>query len=370
MPPFQPPDMRVFDQTVARDHALFDGCLVRLCDEKSNWTKSRLQGQVPVALAHFRYDTQRRLAAHLRQTPDFQREDLSDRRIILQHIAHWFTILSAKYLHTWQEPMEEVIMAVRSNLRIVMQERKIVLQDSQHPLQRHPMKRIGDFQECCPSGCSRVAHIDYVPAKPPDALIAQYIVGPRPLDESAMAHTARILQSISPWLMELDAGQMDIQLLPLRGELRRQLQGRQHFTDSLRHDLVTAIVADWERTYFAAGDATLFDTIAAEVREETGVEDIFNEPAETQIRECFSRPLAQELTDRRREQLLRRRPVLELLVRQAIESEDEDRFKSMCRMVLEYRAALDLSYGAMEHLGLLTYAAVSEDVSIFRSMLG
>lgn len=370
--------MRTFDRTAAGNHDLFDACLVHLFENRSNWTKSKLHGSVPITLGHVRYDTQRKLAAHLQQVPELKQQDLSDRRVILQHIAHWWTILSAQYLHTWQEPVEEMIIALRTNLNVVTQHRKIVLQDEQNPLQTNPMKGFDTFTEEDPPGsrCLKEKRVSFVPAKPPDALITRYIVGPHPENDRATEHTQTLLQHISPFLMELDLGQVESTLFGLRKQLRSILKGKQSaFSSTLRSAVVEAIIADWNQQYFETDDQSLFSTIAEEVRSEMAtyeikVDDIFRSSPSEQLEYCFTRPLAQKITLTMRDRLIRRRPVLEYIVQQAMQNKDEPLLNRLYDTMLAMMQKLDLKYGDIGHLGLLTYAETCQDPELFAKILG
>ncbi|MFH0851832.1 MAG: hypothetical protein V1876_03730, partial [Candidatus Peregrinibacteria bacterium] len=342
------------------------------CDDKSNWTTSRLRGEVPVTLDHFQYDTQRKLAQHLRQIPALQSQDFSDRRILLQHIAYWFTNLSAKYIHTWQEPVQDMIVAMRSNLHLVTEHKRIALQDEHHPLRRHPMVKFDQFSVDDPSepGMRKQQYIPYLPAKFPDTLVTAYIVGPRPKDDGSMAHTMRVLKEVSPFLMELDDRQLDIRLPELRTELRRILQGKLLFTDALRREIISAIAADWDRVYIAGAEMEQFDVISEEVRKETDIADIFSQSPTEQLRVCFSHPFAGNLTATQRERLRRRRPVLEYLIREAMESNDNMLLNTLYETVREFMTKLHLVFGDVGHLGLLAYAATCPEPEKFRRVLG
>jgi len=370
--------MRTFDRTAAGNHALFDACLVHLFENSSNWTKAKWHGNTPITLEHFRYDAQRKLAACLQQVPELKEQDLSDRRVILQHIAHWWTILSAKYLHTWQEPVEEMIVALRTNLHLVTQHRKIVLQDEQHPLQKNPMKRFDTFVEEDPPGshCLKEKRVSFVPAKPQDTLITRYIVGPHPENDRATEHTQTLLRHISPFLMELDLGQVESTLFALRQQLRSLLKGkRSAFSPSLRHAVTEAIVADWQQQYFEPDDQSLFSTIEEEVRSEMAtfgieVDDVFRLSSSQQLEYCFTLPLAQELSSTMRDRLIRRRPVLEYIVQQAIQEKDGPLLNKLYDTMLVMMQKLDLKYGDIGHLGLLTYAETCQDPELFAKILG
>jgi len=365
MAKFQAPDMRVFDATVANDHALFDACLVRLGEKKSNWTRSKLQGDVPITLDHLRYDTQRKLAAHLKSVPELESQQFPDNRLLLQHIAHMLTNLSAKYIHTWQEPVEEMIVVMRTNLDLVTRSKQMAIQDDNHPLRNHFKKKIG------------TAYVDnsgqipmpYIPARSEDVAVTKYIVGPSPHRDSQTAHTEKVLRAISPYLMEINDGQLEINLRELRQRLRSLLNGKTQFTPDLRQQMINVIWADREQQ-LSEDNTDLFDEIAAEVRSDTGIEDVFTHPDPSfTLDECISKPLAAAQSEDALNRLRRRKPVLEFFVQDAVDRNDDDFLEELYGVIVKYMDKLDMDYGETGHLGLAAFAAACPDVKQYKDML-
>ncbi len=341
------PDMRVFNRSVRDDHAMFDGCLVAVCENSSNWTRSKIRN-APVTLDHFREDAQRRIAEGIAGTPELKGQDVSDRRLLLRHLAHRLTVISGNYIHAVGDPLSEVLVHIRTNLALVARNRCIVLQDPDHPLQEHP--RIKYERLNTSKGQENMATL---PAAAEDAALAKYIVGPNPHMDSQTDHTESLLRKWVPYLIDVDSTHLVTEMKELRMKLLQMLRSQPFLFPELRLKLLNVVLADWKEEYFSGGHEEEFNRIEDEVQAETGVREIFNQSDDEILRQCFEKQLSPaEIPAEMAEKLLSRKPALEHLVMQATDRQDWELLQRVANAFSEYTTKLRLDIAHLGHLGI------------------
>jgi|GEM_PF-2189624 len=356
--------MRLFDRTIALDHALYDGALVKTFGEYSNWTESTLQAP-PFTIEHFRRHTQRKLAESFRQVPDeglgkgIARQDYSERRILLQHLAHCFVRLWGLDIHTHRSDVQEAVRCLRINLFEIIRGKKLLVIFENNPLRNHHTAKYEQTNE----GMQPAIRM-----RDDDIALARYIAGPQPHMHGSPAinqYTLDILRAVEPFLTEIDETHIHRTLLHLRQKLRCALAGQFLQTSELQQKLLQLIADDWDDMHSSEDNAAALSTIEEEMARDTGAEHILDTPSQTILDQCFSVPLAAEqIDDTMRAKLLRRRPILEFLMHSALKRHDGEEpteratrlrffYDAVLPTVRSYFQKLDLRLGDLGHLGLI-----------------
>lgn len=366
--------MRVFDRTIARDHALFDGALVRVFQEHSNWTESTLQAP-PFTIDHFRQHARRKFAEFLRKVPDeglgkgIARQDYSDRRILLQHLAHCFVRWWGMDIHTFRNDVQDIVRRMRINLFEILKVKKLFVIFENNPLRKHHSVKYEQTSEGIQP---------FIRMKEDDVTLTRYLAGPEPHMHGSPAinqYTLDRLKQVEPFLTEIDETYIRRTLGGLREQLRNALNGKVMQTLELQQSLLRLIADDWETTHASEENQAALGAIEEEVAAESGVEHIMEEPPATILHHCFSILLSAEtIDDAAREKLLRRRPVLEFIMHSSLrryEGEEEAElrerlglfYKTILPVARAYFQKLDLKVGGLGHLGLVLISH-SQDVGL------
>ena len=363
MPSSQAPDLRTFEASAAKDHALYDGALVKIFDPYSNWTNSTL-GEVPFEVGHFRCHTQKKLAEHLRSLPDeglsrgIARQDFSDRRLLLQHLAHRFVIFFGRELHTFGKDPQEILMRIRNNLNLLIAHKHLLIEDEGSPLiGHHKVKYVG----------TDAGHNPAIPMKAEDIALARYIAGPNPHihgDPATNQHTLDIHAAVQPFLTEIDDTHIVSNLAELRQELRTLLRSATYMSPDLQKKLLAAIMEDWTKTHTTDENIEAISHAADEMDVVAEMGDVLDEEPQVVLEKCFNKLLAaEELDDETKEKLLRWKPIFENFSFAAIDKGDWDFFhQHIVPTLRKYFKKLNKPFGEFGHLGLI-FASHGNDVT-------
>lgn len=362
--PQETPDLRTFNASVAKDHALYDGALVKVFEPYSNWTRSAM-GPVPFGVEHFRYHTQQKLAEHLRHAPDeglshgIAKQDLSDRRLLLQHLAHSFTVYWGREVHTFGGDVQEMLMRVRNNMNMLAIHKQLFIEDEGNPLRQHHRVKFHDTD----AGAQPA-----IPMKAEDVALAKYIAGPNPhihRDPATNKYTQDILLASQPFLAEVDDTNIRRKLLGLRTKMRELLKHEAFLHPDLRTKLLKEISADWEKAFTAEENIAAITAAEEEMSETAGIPSVLNEEVEVVLEKCFGTVLAADtLDDETKQKLLRWRPVLENFAFSAINDGKFELFQGkIVPMLHRYIGKLDMHFGELDHLGII-FAAYADDLEL------
>lgn len=355
------PDMRVF-RSIEQDHQAYDASLVQLhAKNTSLWSRSTWKNPVPVTTEQFRLGAQRQIAAVLSGVPELYGQDFSDKRKLLAHLSHMLLDRSVRLLHVQQEAdaARTIAMFIRAECIFIMRNKQIPLQTDDHPLMSdYKKKRI----EVSTDDGRR--EFWAVPASREDAQVAEYLVGGNPNLITDTSCTESILRTATPYLMELAPGVVDSPLLSLRQKLRK-MAGEQAFFDSkLRLRMIETITDDWMQTYGSGNEIALFDQIESEIEAETGISHIANEDPMKILEICFDQLIAQGVEKPEiRQKILRRRPLLDLVVKLAVETEDEQLLRKTGQFFKVFIKDMKVEHREMGHLGLIL-SALGVDISM------
>jgi hypothetical protein len=363
------PDMRLF-QAIEKDHTTYDQCLTKLYESKvSLWTRSTLPGSSPVTTDHFRMDAQRKISNLLADVPALKGQDLSDKRKMMLHIAHELVTRSGMFLHLRQPPNAADIMTkeIRANIRMILTDKVLLIQSDEHPLENDFKKKL--FTARNDSGPITLSS---VPATSQDAVIAKYLIGPHPNLESDITHLRSIFEQATPYLMSAQPDAIESPLLELRQKLMTMLREQDFFDHDLRIKTAHAIADDWQQTYTESGEAEVLDNIEKEVENETGVKKIIDAKPDIILATVFDALIKKDPEDPDvRAALMRRRPLLDMIVYEAMREENKEVMAKMGDIYRVYSKRLKIEHKDLGHFGLLI-AAISEtiDIDTYRMFLG
>ena len=354
------PDMRVF-KSLEQDHTLFDACLVRQFQEESNWTTSTLGGDIPITLDHFRASARSQLVVACNSIPAIAGQNFGDRRLLMDHLAQRLVALSGRFLHTWQAPLDEVIMRFRNALSMVIGEKGMILEDDDDPLRSHfKVNHHQILKDDTPTTLPFIAS-----SGKDDAKVARALLGGanRPED------TSDILMKYCLMFMKVDYTDVSAPLHELRRKLFDIVVRMTMMNEVLRFSLRKEIMTDWINIYSTGEGSREMDAIEAEIGEQTGVDEILRELPADVLRVCFTEPLAAEtLNETMRTSLLRRKPVLEYLIHQATDQEDTALFQELALTFRAYHQKLGLELRDLGHLGLII-ATSEDDINAYKASI-
>ncbi len=357
-------------RAIEKDHAMFDGAFVRHFDEQSNWTESKLKGDVPVTLEQYIEHTRLRFIETVKTIPEFKTVDFS-RRPIMQHLGFLYTYLSGLHVHTLQEPFEITAERVHTNMKVAAEMKMIPIDHPQNPLSSHPMaKGIQAMVTDIGTGQDTLQWTPFMPMKPDELALAKFLSQPGKNIKEGQRHVADILRQVSPFLAETDNTNIEIRLSDLRAKLSTLLEGKTFLDEPLRAKLMEMIMEDWLATYTGENEK-LFTEIETEVKAETGTADIFNHEGVDILEACFEKPLtAKTIAPDMRQKLIKRRPVMESVLATALETKDLVLLKRIGRAYERYFIALNLPFGKLGHLSLaVTSHNETCDIEQYRSVL-
>ncbi len=352
MPQTTSPDLRLFEATAAKNHAIYDGALVEQFRRYSNWTRPTIT--TPLTLDEFVAHTQQKLSEFLQQLPDeglskgIASQDLSKRRILLQHLARNFVMLWGGEIHTNKGDVQEVLMQVRNNMHMLIMRKHLFIEDPTSPLCTHhrtnrvptdvglqPAIRLGDE----------------------DVTVARFIAGQNSHlhgKPEYSQHTLDILTQVQPFLTEVDDTHIERRLLDLRLQLQELVKPYMELHQELRSRLLKVIADDWLKHYSGEEGAILLEELEEEVREETGIENVLQEPPQKILQICFGHTLAQgEWDDVAKAKLLRRKPILESVMYEAAQTGDRNTLQLASDVCGKFSRVLDRTFGDLGHLSLI-----------------
>jgi len=353
MPLYTPPDMRVFDRTVANDHAIYDAALAKTFEHCSKWTRSTI-GTVPLTIDHFRHDTLTRLQLFLGQVPDeglskgIAKQDLSDRRILQQHLANQFVLLWGRGVHVCGQDEQEVLQVMRKNLNDLIVRKLLFLDDLDSPLHRNHRAKSTRYSD--------EGSLPAIKMKDDDVALAKFIAGPNShiLGNPAInQHTLDILRQVQPFLATVDSTHITSPLLELRQRIREMLSRRTVITSDFRFKVLKVIADDWIEVHSEEEQLEALAAIEEEFKE-AGIDSLLDRSPEFILKTCFEDDLAaDEIDEATRKRLLRRQPILEYFVFETIRKEDTKLgFEHVIPIFQKYFAKVSPRHEESGHLGI------------------
>lgn len=363
----RPVDMRVFN-TIGNDHAVYDAALVKQFEAtESVWTRSAMIGTVGVTLEQFRVDAQHKLAETFSAIPELAKQDFTDRRKVLQHVAHQLVTLSTLMVHLQQKPgaVEQMMKLIRNNLIMLARKRVMIIQLDNHPLQHDYRTKSYEFKT--DSGLQRYWATT---GTDDDKKFAEHVAGGDSNLDGDIDHIRGIFEKAVPFLFTVDPAGVDSPLLNLRQQLFRKLEHRTSISPQLQKEMIRMIADDWMEMHAQTGASTL-GRIEEEVEQETGIAHITDHNPATIFQTCFEPFLAQgiDLQDVRKT-LLRLRPLLDMIVYEAIDNENPDLLRKAVLLFKVLRKDLQIDYAELGHLGLILAAQAPEiDIDTYRRHL-
>ncbi len=351
------PDMSQFDRTVAKDHAAYDGCLVKLCENQTIWTRSNFSN-MPLDSEHFYEDARRRAIGVLQGDFGVRDAGKGTKSFLPEDLAFGMLWHLGVGLHARRKSLDEVCDEFLAPMRKSMKLKALAITQPNHPLGNHSrVKNIRSEEK----DEENQPHINWIKTlQLPDAEMR--VIGK--MLQMTREEFVELLRRIQPFLVDIDDTHVRSPLSDLRSDMRQFILQQPFMTDAARRSLFEMVRIHWEKHI----DLSLLERINNELAIETGDPDILERTKDVILQRVFiDRLSGVDMDAGLRHQMLERKILLESIFLELVTNGERQHMQVFVdaydlflkKMRLEPR---DLGYLALQYIALLKEADDMKDL--------
>lgn len=181
---------------------------------------------------------QRKLGDVLNKQKGLEKQRFTDDRRALQYLAFEVYEKSTRYVHLRQRPADELAEEVRNDLMDVLRTRSMTTAFESSPLWGQGTK--------VPESAHDLWRVHLDPGKDRwDLKLFEAVAGADLNRQQGITHVHRLLEESVPYLTTLDASQVRIQAADVRGKMWDLLKGKTGLYEELREELLQIMLDEW-----------------------------------------------------------------------------------------------------------------------------